>query len=101
MTEPDHANFLATMEYGKRFVCKWREPDNLTDEQLETLATGKGLVAPFTLMSFPSSTNRQQLLCAKKKARHESVSADRVFVHTLPTETKRRLRIAYLSGDYR
>ena len=99
--EPDNANFLATMEYAKRFECNWREPDNLTDDQLDTLARGDGLVAPFMLMSFPSSSNLQQQMCAKKKALHESVSADKVFVHSRPTQTGQRLKIAYISGDYR
>jgi predicted O-linked N-acetylglucosamine transferase (SPINDLY family) len=83
----------------RRHICDWSEYEADHTRLLAYIDAENDLIFGLILMAFPSNAG-QQLACARKAMRQLNASPARVGPH-LPRGAAHRLRIGYLSTDYR
>ncbi len=100
-TAPDALTHRFEMNDLKRTICDWESIDEEESRCLELLrTTDRGGVAPFLLISMPS-TRADQLTCARRFAPYKTPPDELRFKHHhAPPDGSRRIRIGYLSSDY-
>ena len=96
---PDHRYAFGNLAYCELGLCNWEKLPPLTSELAQRAQTGLSIVSPFTALAL-SDDPFVQLQCAK------SYVSDRVKDLPLRRHDKKgcrsdRLRIAYLSADFR
>ncbi len=96
---------LAHLVHQRQHMCDWDGLD-LQISQLRQIVREKpqAQVSPFAFLSLPGTTAAEQRLCAENWSRNRfgtlmTQAARTPFVHT--RETPPKLRIGYLSGDFR
>jgi predicted O-linked N-acetylglucosamine transferase (SPINDLY family) len=99
--QPDSLNARGSLLFAMQGVCDWSQFDELSAQQRRgVLSLPVSDLSPFTLLSIPS-TPAEQLACARKYAealvREAGCSPSFQFQRRAAT----RLRIGYLSGDFR
>lgn len=98
---PDALTHRFEMNDLKRTICDWDGIDAEEDRCLEMLrTTARGGVAPFLLISMPS-TRADQLECARRFVTYKTPPDDLKF-RSYPgvRDGARRIRIGYLSSDF-
>jgi protein O-GlcNAc transferase len=100
-TAPDALTHRFEMNDLKRTICDWENIDEEESRCLELLrTTERGGVAPFLLISMPS-TRADQLACARRFAQYKTPPEELRFKHRhAAPDDNRRIRIGYLSSDY-
>jgi protein O-GlcNAc transferase len=80
-------------------ICNWPEVSRLTTELSEAFANGRAHVHPLLMFYFPTSASDQRK-CAEAFVRRQ-VPVVPEALRTGGTRAGRRIRIAYLSADFR
>jgi predicted O-linked N-acetylglucosamine transferase (SPINDLY family) len=96
--QPDFPEALAHLVHQRHHVCDW---DGLAAEEerlLDLVRQGRGGIAPFPLLSLPS-TPADQLACARAYGNRYRAPPATVFSHG-PGGSVGRIRIGYLSADF-
>jgi protein O-GlcNAc transferase len=96
--DPDH-RYAFGMSVGSCLAaCNWERVEALLPVIEEKIATAKGIIPPFTLLSLPISTARQ-LECARHFVRRQMPQVAPIG----PLTRKRgdKIKVAYLSADFR
>jgi len=101
---------LAHLIHQKQHICDWRGEgkDNL-EQQILTLreivrTTPNAAIAPFAFLAMPSTTAAEQKLCANHyiAQNYQQLSALRdKLAFTYQLQSKPKLKIGYLSADFR
>lgn len=96
---------LAHLVHQRQHMCDWDGLDQQIS-QLRQIVRGEpqAQVSPFAFLSLPGATAAEQRLCAENWSRNRfgplmAQAARTPFIHT--RETLPKLRIGYLSGDFR
>jgi predicted O-linked N-acetylglucosamine transferase (SPINDLY family) len=95
--QPDLLFLKGVRLFGMLNVCRWETFESDAADLIAEVEQGKALVEPFQLLCFPS-TPAQQKTCAKRYA-EQKFSAQPLT--RLPAGHCGRLRIAYVSKDFR
>lgn len=93
--EPDRKFVLGMLIYSKMYCGDWSDLDRLNEELLEGIRSHRLVVSPFILLALPS-TPADQLA----NARRYSPARPSVLMGKPPLR-RDRIRVAYLSGDFR
>jgi predicted O-linked N-acetylglucosamine transferase (SPINDLY family) len=93
-TDPNNAKAHIQLIHLRRHVCDWQEFDADTKRLFELVDE----VEPFVFLSAPS-TAAQQLACSRKWA--SKLARKAPFVHSPDRHRGDRIRIGYLSADFR
>lgn len=97
--KPDHPFAFGALAYCQRFICHWRDAEALSAELDTRVAAQSSVISPFTFLSFSNDPARQ-LQCAKNYLQHR-VGTVEPFTPVATTRQHDRIRLAYLSGDFR
>ena len=101
---PDNAIARENLLHEMQQVCDWSRFEELTEQQRAGIREGLDQpVSPYSLLWLPS-TPQEQLTCARTFAERRAmgVSDDRGRLRfSFEREPKARLRIGYLSADFR
>jgi predicted O-linked N-acetylglucosamine transferase (SPINDLY family) len=96
---PDHRYAFAGMAYAALAICDWARAASIAGEFEQRIAQRNSIIPPFTLLSYGSDQSLQ-LECAKLSIESElPVAAQPLWERA--TRHDGRLRIAYLSADFR
>jgi predicted O-linked N-acetylglucosamine transferase (SPINDLY family) len=102
--QPDNAAARGCLLFELQRACDWSRFDELAGLQRRSVASrSEDDVVPFHLLSIPS-TPQEQLQCARNYAAHRAraVARDRARLSfRFERRPKPRLRIGYLSADFR
>ncbi|WP_372398426.1 tetratricopeptide repeat protein [Azospirillum sp. HJ39] len=96
---PDHAAALGQLVHQQRLLCDWRDLDGLEALLLHRVRAGAEGVSPFDVLSC-ASTPADQKSAASRWAAAKARGAAPV-VRTAAAARDGRLRIGYLSADFR
>lgn len=99
--KPDFATAMHQMFHHQQVMCDWTDFDAHEQAVLALVRHRTGEVAPFTLLAM-NSTPAEQLQCArdwtdKVKGRIQAHRSP----HPAPTMRQGKIRLGYLSGDFR
>jgi predicted O-linked N-acetylglucosamine transferase (SPINDLY family) len=97
--EPDHRYAFAGTAYAALAVCDWARTAIIAGELEDRIARGGALIPPFALLGY-SGDPSMQLLCARRSVEDEIPMRAQPFRMGV-IGPRHRLRIAYLSADYR
>jgi protein O-GlcNAc transferase len=95
---PDHPQAFGGMVGCAKLICDWRRSDELASAVAAHVSQKKSIIAPFFFLSC-SSDAALQLQCARTFA--AQVASSRQSPWPAPTWRHGRVRIAYLSADFR
>ena len=96
---PDHPYAFDALLRVQLDTCNWREVARLTEEIPRRVADGKSTVHPFKLLCLPASP-AIQLKCAQTWVSNETRDLQMPVWNFEPRD-RDKLRIAYLSADFR
>ena len=97
--DPDHADALGDLAMCQRELCDWGEDTIADSDLIAKVRAGGAIVSPLTFVCF-DSTASDQFECAKYFSRKE-FTASPPPLHARRTSTGDRIRVAYLSADFR
>jgi protein O-GlcNAc transferase len=98
-TAPDHRYAFAGMAYAALAICDWARTATIAGDFETHIAQGRSIIPPFTLLSYGSAPSLQ-LACARKSIESEMPAAlPPLWQHS--SRHDGRLRLAYLSADFR
>ncbi|MBF0294298.1 MAG: tetratricopeptide repeat protein [Magnetococcales bacterium] len=98
---PGCVESLSYLVHLMAMACDWQGLSGMHDRLMEGLRAGQpGDVVPFVLLSVPSSP-LEQLACATAHARRRYPAARLAGEVCVNDRTPQRLRVGYLSGDFR
>lgn len=80
--------------------CIWEGLPGLTEELLGRFRAGRADMNPYSLLDLPASP-QEQLDCARRNAQKILAGTARTFTHTPHRPAAPRLRIGYISYDFR
>ncbi len=99
--QPDNLNALGNLQTALQRVCDWTRYDSLVGRlRRGVLEHPEPDMSPFVLLSIPS-TRAEQLACARKYAVAVQREAGRPPGFRFDRGPRERLRIGYMSGDFR
>jgi FkbM family methyltransferase len=98
--KPDFIGPLSALAHWGRHLCDWVGLQHNEAATLDLVRRRAGRIPPFAVLGM-SSTAVDQLLCARLEAERVTVPAEARFRHTEEMRSGTRLRIGYLSGDFR
>ncbi len=81
-------------------VCLWDGLPSLVDELLRRFRSGESDLNSFSLLDLPA-TAAEQLQCAQRNAARIQANVQMRYEHTPPTDWPARIKVGYLSYDYR
>ncbi|MDP1680622.1 MAG: tetratricopeptide repeat protein [Burkholderiales bacterium] len=81
-------------------ACLWDVLPPLVDELLRRFRSGESDLNSFSLLDLPA-TVAEQLQCAQRNAARIQANVQMRYEHTPPTDWPARIKIGYLSYDYR
>ncbi len=81
-------------------ACLWDGLPPLVDELLRRFRSGESDLNSFSLLDLPA-TAAEQLQCAQRNAARIQANVQMRYVHTPPTDWPARIKVGYLSYDYR
>lgn len=98
----DGANFAALDELIHLLlrVCLWESLPSLCEELLRRFRCDAAALNPFSLLDLPTSA-AEQLQCAQANAKRILANVPMQFAHVSFGEWPQRIKIGYLSYDYR
>lgn len=106
--DPNLHHALAHLIHQRQHVCDWQGEEDLT-EQIRTVRTlvqsvPQAQISPFAFLAMPSTTPEEQKQCANhyvaQTYQHLYAIRDSLnFTHTI--EAKKKIKVAYLSADFR
>jgi predicted O-linked N-acetylglucosamine transferase (SPINDLY family) len=97
--KPDFDTAIVELIKIRRHICDWSEYSQDERKLIDYIAQKKDLIFMLLLMGF-SSTPAQQLACARLAMKRLNESTARIGPHP-EAATSGRLKIGYLSADYR
>jgi len=80
-------------------ACDWRELSLSIQTIFSRLLDEDFVISPFTLITLPSSASQQ--LVAARQYMKKTIAARNTLVQIKPTSRPDRIRVAYLSSDFR
>lgn len=99
--QPDNLEARGFLLQAMQSICDWSRYDELTlGLRSGVLQQTEPNVAPFTLLTIPS-TRAEQLACAHKYCVMRQRVVGNAQRFRFPPGPKERLRVGYLSGDFR
>jgi predicted O-linked N-acetylglucosamine transferase (SPINDLY family) len=99
--QPDNPSFRGALLYEMQRACDWSRFEEFADRQRRCVREGADAeIMPFSLLSIPS-TPEEQLQCAASFARRQLREIARDRTYRFERRAKSRLRIGYLSADFR
>jgi predicted O-linked N-acetylglucosamine transferase (SPINDLY family) len=99
--QPDNLNVCGSLQTALQRVCDWSRYGDLVGRlRLGVVQQPEPDLSPFVLLSIPS-TRAEQLACARKYAAAVQREAGRPPGFRFERGSRQRLRIGYLSGDFR
>jgi predicted O-linked N-acetylglucosamine transferase (SPINDLY family) len=102
--KPAYAQAETHLMHLSQQLCEWSNLDDLFDRQLQLVsAQPSARISPFIILSIPSSP-AQQLACARSWVVNHLAPIARLrdgLGFSFTRRSKRRLRIGYLSADFR
>jgi predicted O-linked N-acetylglucosamine transferase (SPINDLY family) len=98
--QPDHRYAFAGMAYAALAVCDWARTAIIAGELDIRVAQRRSVIPPFTLLGYGSDPS-VQLECAKWSIESEMPVAAQPLWKGAATRRHDKLRIAYLSTDFR
>ena len=96
--EPDHPHALSGLANSARAMCDWTQTEKLTQQVVKHVMAEKPGIAPWTLLGY-SDDPAVQLACACRYVTSEIPHRPPLWTATRYRHDK--IRIAYLSGDFR
>ncbi|HVZ13345.1 MAG TPA: tetratricopeptide repeat protein, partial [Bauldia sp.] len=96
---PHEKGLLAVLVSAKMQNCQWEGLDADVAELLRGVRQGSERVKPFTLLSVPGATLADQARVAAETVAREA--PPRPAVWHRPASPRGRIRLAYVSGDFR
>ena len=96
--DPDQTDVRALLMQAKMQICHWAGIDTGIAEILDRVRSSRGTLSPFILLGLPSSP-ADQLACASAHSAHHY--PPRQPLYTRERYTNDRIRLAYVSGDFR
>lgn len=97
--DPDYHLAVSQCALGRRRICDWSSFSQTRKELTKSINGNRSSISPFVFLSF-SGNPEDQLRCARLYAESKGYSvAHRVVLKASPDEE--RIRIAYLSADFR
>jgi predicted O-linked N-acetylglucosamine transferase (SPINDLY family) len=97
--DPNAPYMLGHLIHAKAHVCDWSGTSELEARLHRGLAEGRSVCPPFTLLAI-DSTPAEQLAAARIWSADRYPLARGAYRHGMPHD-RRRLRVAYMSGEYR
>ncbi|MBF0294505.1 MAG: tetratricopeptide repeat protein [Magnetococcales bacterium] len=94
---PDFQGALSDLTYALMYACDWPALAEVLPVLQEGLRAGRGEVSPFKLLFLPVTPLDQRTAATRYCARHNFMAAPAVVA----PRPARRLRIGYLSSDFR
>jgi len=97
--EPDYPYALSQLARFEAAVCNWEKVAELAPELDRGVAEGKSIVDPLTFLSYSDDAGRQ-LACARRFVRDRVIADAPPLLHGTRNRY-RKLRLAYVSSDFR
>jgi predicted O-linked N-acetylglucosamine transferase (SPINDLY family) len=97
--DPDFAPAVAQLAHVKAHICDWRDAEAESERVLALMRRDPAQVPPFNLLE-QRSTPADQLLCARQWSQRLATGR-RAFSHHRRRAPHRKIRVAYLSADFR
>ncbi|HEY0562406.1 MAG TPA: tetratricopeptide repeat protein [Methylophilus sp.] len=102
---PQLHHALAHLIHQQQHICDWKNLNNRINQLRAILKQdSKAQIAPFAFLAMPGTTAEEQLHCASQWAQQQfgllAQSAVQ-FAHHAPKGAQDKIKIAYLSADFR
>lgn len=97
--EPNYPEVAGTLFYATAALCEWQQYESLSGEILDRVSAGAAVAAPFHMLLLVDSPE-DQLACARLWVR-DRYSVPRAEAPRLESAERKRLKVAYLSPDFR
>jgi protein O-GlcNAc transferase len=97
--DPDYPYAKGNLLSSRLYCCDWRTYDQETTQVAEDVVAGKRAASPFGFLSFGASS-RSQLQCAQTYSK-DKYPASAPAIWQGERYSHERIRIAYLSADFR
>lgn len=97
--EPDNGLIAAHLLFQKMHLCRWDGLDDLSARVCRAIENNTADIPPFIVLSMPGTTPQLQRLCAENHSAWLSTGEGPVAPS--PTERGKRLRVGYLSSDFK
>lgn len=96
--DPDYPYARGVLAHARMQICEWQGLDQQMQEIAAGLQAGRRVITPFNLKALSDSAELQ-LRCAELWTAHECPSAPQRMA-PVRVHDHRRIRIAYVSGDF-
>lgn len=90
--------------HQKQHICDWQGLDeNVQEIQKWVLDVPQAQISPFAFLAMPNTTATEQQKCAQNwlKNRYSKLINNKNIIFTYPNRSKKKLKIGYLSSDFR
>lgn len=90
--------------HQKQHICDWQGLDEDVQEiQKWVLDVPQAQISPFAFLAMPNTTATEQQKCAQNwlKNRYSKLINNKNIIFTYPNRSKKKLKIGYLSSDFR
>ncbi|MBF0213118.1 MAG: tetratricopeptide repeat protein [Magnetococcales bacterium] len=98
--KPDYLEAFCLLIHQLQLLSDWKEHDRLFHQMMVLFYSGKRGFIPFIFLSLPTN-GREQRGCAEAYARKYAAIGPGLCDFRPPATPPERLRIGYLSGDFR
>lgn len=90
--------------HQKQHICDWQGLDEDVQEiQKWVLDVPQAQISPYAFLAMPNTTAAEQQKCAQNwlKNRYSKLINNKNIIFTYPNRSKKKLKIGYLSSDFR